>query len=339
MVTSGGTKQYVISASIVTIIFGIAISYFFISIALSKTDDFYEFCTKAVGKLLTRVIFMFYLLAFIIYNAAYTRDFSGVIHMYILPRIPLPFFSIVMIMVLVVYISYKGITILGRVSEILFIVVYSTVIVIFLISLNQLNFNFLMPVFNGALKPSIYGAIAQAPQYEDLMLWLFILPQLKDRKDIKKWMPLSVLVSGIFVITASSVIIGFFGAPLAKKFYYPFYYLLRSIKISENISGFDILFIPIWYITSFIKLSLYFFAELYIIKRLFNLISFKQYVIPLALLITSLSVIMFQSQKDLITFLSINVLGVITPVFFIFVPLFISLIYLIRMRYTNSKKV
>jgi uncharacterized protein YacL len=45
MVTSGGTKQYVIGASILSTILGIALSYFYAHIADSKAQDFYDFCS------------------------------------------------------------------------------------------------------------------------------------------------------------------------------------------------------------------------------------------------------------------------------------------------------
>ncbi|MCQ1530489.1 GerAB/ArcD/ProY family transporter [Lutispora saccharofermentans] len=287
------------------------------------------------GKILAKFIYLLYFFIFLTSTSVYLRDFSELFYLSILPSVPLQVFAL-FIMALVVYLSYMKIPILGRISEAAFIIIYFFVFIVILISINKLDYKNLLPVFNGGLKPIIYGTIAHAPVYEDLIIWLFLIPNLQNKADIKKWLPLSALASGVITLAVSTTVIGFFGAPLTSKLDFPFYYYFRSLEIGNNISGIDILFIPIWYFVSFIKIGVYFFALLNIVKRLFGLSSCNDYIIPISLIIISLAMIMFRGHDDLVEFISIKVSAEIAPIYGLYIPALISILYLIRSSLKNK---
>jgi hypothetical protein len=74
-----------------------------------------------------------------------------------------------------------------------------------------------------------------------------------------------------------------FGAKASGTFTYPSISLIQNIKLFRNIERFDAVLVAVWVLSSFIKITLYFWASLKGLTELLKLRQPRSFIVPLAL--------------------------------------------------------
>ncbi|PRX31709.1 spore germination protein [Orenia metallireducens] len=283
VVTQAGQMGWV-SIIVAGTIIGL-VNYIFLTLGCKFSDKgVIEDVQNIFGPILGRIITIPYIFAITITNLYLLYQSTGDIEV-IMPRTPLSFFWIGM-MILLVLLSYKGIEVIGRVSAVaIFILLIGFIIITGSIFTNQgIDFDNLKPfVFNfkGIFAGSIYPA----------RLFLYhsiIVIQLKDffsnQKRAIKAVNIANLINQLAITTLIVVFIGLLGVDLIKIIQYPFY-----ILSTLTLRGVEVIMFIIWVLGNVLKMSIFHFVSLKLIRDWFGIRDYRKIIIPFSILILGLT--------------------------------------------------
>ncbi len=205
-----------------------------------------------------------------------------------------PFIISLPLILLIIYISYKGETIVARISVIILGLCLLLAFGIFLTLFSEIKLSNFMPFLNIPPLKIIgqglrYGIISTAPL---ILLGCFGTDEIDNYKrySIIK----SYLVSSLFILTIFVITVGIMGVEMTKLYRYPEYIVLKRIslfKFINNIENFMTFFWILIYIL-FILMSGIF------LKKSLQKITTKKWIFPL-ILTTLLFILYFTVFKQI----------------------------------------
>jgi spore germination protein KB len=289
-----------------------------------------EFC---LGKWVGRSLVFLYILYFFYIAARVLRDFGELMVSTIYSETPIEFIHIT-IMLLIIYILYLGIEVLGRTSEIFipyiaFFVFFVTLGIQFSgeLDLSQLN-----PILGDGFKPvmqAIFPKLLGFP-FGELITFTLILPLVKARK-IKTISAIAVFLSGMLLVLTTIIQLATLGENIRRRSNYPLLSAAREISLLNFIERVDILIVFIVLFGIIVKVSIFFYGGLLGLEQIFQ-IPYRQFLIPMALVITFFSIHIGENfAEHIIEGLDIVPLYMHLPMQF-GIPLFIIPILLYKMR-------
>lgn len=195
------------------------------------------------------------------------------------------------------YILYKGLTVLGRLGE---IIIVPTIIIAGLgiaLSLPLVDLANLKP-FGENWRTIAAGALYAAdwPFAEVVILGLF-LPLVSGHKINKTPFFLWYFASVIMLILIDINIITVLGWDLANLSVFPLFATSRVIGL-ENFQRMELLFFVIWFITGIYTILLYFQGLTYIVQDFFSLKNYKALILPLGLCVVVFTLYMFPNTIE-----------------------------------------
>ncbi|WP_240414117.1 GerAB/ArcD/ProY family transporter [Paenibacillus periandrae] len=181
------------------------------------------------------------------------------------------------------YAVYHGLEVFARVSEIIFIVTLITFIGIYLLLVNQYHAEYLLPILENGLIQPLKGLMVAISWYGDLMFISMILKHVRKTEQSSYYAAGAVgLIACILLLSvmASTLI---FGWRTTSTFTYPSISLIQNIRIFTNIERFDALLIAVWVMSSFIKITVYFWSALQGITDLLRIQHPRMFIVPMAI--------------------------------------------------------
>lgn len=249
----------------------------------TRAESLYDIYDKIFGKVLNKFICIVYIGWITVLTALYLRMYGERVIGEILFEANLPFVLVVMA-VFVLFIVNDKIDAFGRLGEILVWVLISLFIAVFLFVLPQVKITNIYPVTYYDIVPILKGAVPILALSSYITLVMFLGDRISYKKDLKKLGTQMMLFYSFLLILLFLVTVGLFGANLIEQFVFPYYSTLKNIRIMESIERLESLFISVWISSDFVIVTLFFIVVLTLIKRLFNMKSYKK-VSPWAILI------------------------------------------------------
>lgn len=231
----------------------------------------------------------FILVAYFVFVAFVTlRDFEIVMNLF-MQRTPTVVFGLVL-MLLGSYAIKQGLEVLARVA--LLLLLPSLILIAFVIIANMLFIDFhpaLIPV--ESWKRAAYGVVHQSANFGELFVLIMILPLAEKSRGTFSAIALPVLFTGLLITALIFNLYANFDQ-FTIRITYKFYELYR------NIGRYDSAFIFLWVATFFIKVPVFLYAA---VKGLGDTLALKSHgplVLPMALIITFLSLTSFSGFTD-----------------------------------------
>lgn len=251
----------------------------------SKTGcgSLYDVYDRVFGRVLNKFISVVYIGWIAVLTALYLRMYGERVIGEILFEANLPFVLFVMA-IFVLFIVNDKIDAFGRLGEILVWVLISLFIAVFLFVLPQVKISNIYPVTYYDVVPILKGVIPILAISSYITLVMFLGDRISHKKELKKLGTQMVLFYSFLLILLFLVTVGLFGANLIEQFVFPYYSTLKNIRIMESIERLESLFISVWISSDFVIVTLFFIVVLTLIKRLFNMKSYKK-VSPWAILV------------------------------------------------------
>jgi spore germination protein (amino acid permease) len=159
------------------------------------------------------------------------------------------------------FISYKGIKVLGKTSEVLF---YVTLPIIFIpiAALNQGSVLNIMPVFSAGAMNILKASKETAFAYSGIEILFLIYPFLQDNKKMKMYSIISATVIGLIYTWITFITIFYLGIETIPKFLWSVVTLTESIIIPV-INTFRYVFMFLWSLIMFRTMSNFYYALVY----------------------------------------------------------------------------
>ncbi|OAH57793.1 spore gernimation protein KB [Domibacillus aminovorans] len=232
-----------------------------------------EYVQRVLGSVLGKILAFCYVLYFVYTAADRLRAFGELLVTVAYPATPLFIINTLFILV-VVYMVYKGIEVVSRTSEVLFVGMCLLLLSGFLLMIISGNIHIenvkpvlekgLSPVSNTAFTETLYFPFGQ------MILFAMIFPYVKEREKVKRTGLWAMGMSGFLVALIAAIDISVLGVDLTSHAQYPLLASIQSIEVAGFLERLDIYFILFVMIGSFLKLSIYIYAAVMGASHLFQ---------------------------------------------------------------------
>lgn len=271
---------------------GLLIVLLFCAIAKRMPQlTFIESLMQVCGKWIGTIFSIFFLGYIIILLAVYTREIGGFIVLHLLPETPEQIINIMFISLVVLAVRL-GIRSFTRVAELFFtwfIVVFGLFVIL---NIPQIEPEYFQPIWQHGFKPVLRGTLpAFTLPYSELIVILMILPSIKEAHNIQKPFILGSLFGGITIAILTGLCVLVLGPEITARNVYPVYSLARKIDIGDVLQRVEVGFTSLWIVTSFIKMTLYFYVFIIGLGQMLKLNKYHTPTLPIMLIITVLSLI------------------------------------------------
>jgi len=227
------------------------------------------------GKLLS----ILYLLYFFIMTILGTRLFAES-YRTILTDTPKSVF-ITVILLLTAYIVYLGLETLGRINQIMLVVLVIFAVAVVILTLNvDKDYTNLLPILGNGVKPVAMGSISVMGWFGELVIMGMIFPYVQRPKVLIRTGFAASIITMIFFLGPITGPIALFGPELATHMTFPTFAEVRYIKVGEVLNRFDTIAILFWTVGLMIRISLFYYGLALGTAQALKLKSYRPLVIP-----------------------------------------------------------
>ncbi|MHA0857163.1 GerAB/ArcD/ProY family transporter [Paenibacillus sp. CMAA1364] len=240
-----------------------------------------------VGSLVATLVLLYFLLV----SVAIFREIGDFIRIELLQGTPIQAIQILFGSVVIMAVRL-GIEVIGRFGELFLPAIVITLFILFIAVVPQAQMINLQPILENGIHPVLLGSISFVSfPFMELVIMLMLVPNLSQTNKFRTGLFKGALMGGIILIILIFVSILVIGADAIVRGVYPSYYLAKRISIGHFFERIEVLLAFIWLLTTFIKLSLYFYAFNFGLAQLLNLKEYRMLTLPSGMLMLVLSAI------------------------------------------------
>lgn len=289
-----------------------------------------------LGKWPGKIIMLVYLFQWYTIMPAVLRQFTDVLQTQSLPMTP-KFVIVVLIVSLIVYATYSGgIESIGRTSEVLGPITIALIMLVLLVSINNIRWTNLLPVYADSGMLAIgKGALAPASYLGHAVEFAMLVSFLNDPRKGAKSAIWAVTVASILTLLSMLMVILTLGPNITSSTWYDFFEMTKKISLFGFIENLDAAVMGFWVAAVFIKLAVYFFITCYGTAQWLNVRNWKRIVWFVAPLVAILSLIPRNVTESTMLYLNNYWVPVVLPVNMIGIPLMLLIIGTIRKKRQN----
>lgn len=296
---------------------------------------FFELTKKIVGKWLGVVIFFFYLVSWYAVLGNLLAEFADFTIKILLPTTPI-WVMVLTMLLLAIYVTFiGGIEGIGRCAEVFGPIIVLCLVILILLSLQNIELNKAMPIFaDNGLFPILKASLYPFSLFGEGVLLLMLLPFADQPKIGAIRAAWGLAVSGLLSSITAFFVIMTFGPNVSAKSQYPAFDMFSYINFMDFIQNLKIVAVLLWIISIFIKISLYFFLASYGTSQLLKLKDWKKSIWFLAAVSFIMALVIKNFNIQGRTFLEMYWLPFVLPLNMIGIPLLLLIVGGIR----KSKK-
>lgn len=210
-----------------------------------------------------------------------------------------PFFPIIamFVVVLMIAVSYDIETI-GRAAQIFELLVIVMLLFSMVLVTPKVEINNILPILENGFTPVLKASIfLLSYMVSPLVVLLYIYPaNIHINKENNRAFYLGFIFASAIIFITNIMTILVLGSNISSNSIYPTYLLVKEIDIATIFSRIEGVIAALWIITIFYRALFYFYAGAICISRLFGLKDYKQNVLPLGLIISILSLIVYPNS-------------------------------------------
>lgn len=243
-----------------------------------------------IGKLLGVVYLIYFYLMLTLGVRLFVEAYKR-----IMPETPAWAFEAI-ILLLTSYIVYKGLETLGRLNQIMLVVLVLFALVVAFLSMRQnKDYSNLLPIMGNGIQPVVVGALSVMGWFSEFAIMGMVLPYVKRPKNLMKTGLWTAIITLVFFLGPITGPIALFGPTDAAKMAFPTFSEVRYISAGEVINRFDAIAIMFWTVGLMIYISLFLYGLCLGSAQALKLKNYHPLVIPFAWL-TSVGAYLFASN-------------------------------------------
>ena len=310
----------------------VVMGFYLYFMSLLPGKNIYEMIEYCFSRKVAVLFSLLYLTYFIYIAARVIRDFGELITSAILPNTPIEF-TILFLMIVIGYILYLGIEVLGRTAEIFspYMFLFIFLLFIFLYAGEKINLANVEPVLSTGMMTVMKSALPSiiAFPYGELIAFTVILANTGNFKAAKKICLLSVFVASLILLSSILIIISSLGEKTAVRANFPLLISARLVSIGEFLERIDVLVVFIMMLGILIKSSVFMYGGLKGLEYIFK-IPFRYFAMPVAFIVAMFSIFVSSDFSDhIVEGLNVVIFLLHLPLEYAF-PLFIMLVLLVK---------
>jgi spore germination protein KB len=252
-----------------------------------------EYMQRVLGKVLGTLLAFVYILYFMYDASRVLRDFGEMLLTFAYPDTPL-FIANALLMLVIIYTIRKGIEVVARSGELLFIFMYVLAVAgfILIVTSGLIGFKNLQPVLEEGFLSPVKVAVSETLYFPftEAIVFTMILPYLNNPKKAKMTMLCATGLSGINLVITMLINISVLGVNLTARSQFPLLSTVESIQVADFLERLDVFFMLAMVIGIFFKVTVLFYAATIGTANLFKISSPSKLAYPLGIVILFLSI-------------------------------------------------
>ena len=282
-------------ATLVSFIMFIIFSFIYINLMRSVPGkNLIQIDDVVFGPYLGKVISSAYIFFFIMLSSVNIRFVCDFIAGIFMGETPLLAFAVIFIL-LCVWSVYHGLEVLARTSFVFLVLVSISIILIFLLNIDQMAFENFLPILRVPIMDFIQvNHILLSVFFGETFIFLMIMPYVTDQKKVKKSYQLGLLIGEITILIVSVIITSTMDR-LSTAVDNPLIVMVREIDVGKVITRMEFVIMCVILFSVFIKVTAIFYAAALSLGQILNLKSYKPLIIPIGVILVALTVPMFDT--------------------------------------------
>lgn len=220
-------------------------------------------------------------------------DFSNIV---LLQQTPLSVIGLLMIGVIIPIVA-SGVEVLGRVTEIFFVMLALVILSLPLVLLKELDIESLLPLFDAGPEHVAKGAWLAFPYLGEMLILPFVF---KSRIFNFRTAAYAQLFGSFLLVILILYNIIVLGVHVSARFMYPNHELTRQIRLTDFLDRFDMILVSIWASAMFTKVAFSVFVICRGIGRCLPTVSEKLLASPVTVFALVCSFWFFENSLQLI---------------------------------------
>lgn len=253
----------------------------------------FKIAELSLGRIPGKIVNSIYLWIVFVISILYLGDLITLLRQLFML---MPQFSLrTLIILTAAFCIYKGVTNIARLGEVVIGFVIMLLILGFLVPLSLVDIDNLKPVLSewrtvvGAL-----GYVANWPFAEVTVLAL-LLPLVNDLPTGYRKIVWWYVAAAVVLILRTALVLAVLGTELAQASSFPLYLVFRQVEV-QTFQRIELFFFALWFTTSFMAILVYYLGVVLGLKELFGLPSYRSLILPVGLLIVTMSIYTIKSD-------------------------------------------
>lgn len=244
-------------------VLGVFYARYFIRIVDATRQDYISYAKRSLGQAGAVCLAFLYFIRFVIRGGFALELFCRLVLNNLLPDHKLWTIAVPMLL-LCGYISLKGIEVRGRTLEFLFYLIFVPLILVLVLALPKTDLMQVIPRMKLSIGGLAQGSYVVLLCYSAVEFLLFLTPQVKERKTVKKHVTLACIMVIVLNIAVFFVTVGMFGVQATKRSLWPALSIMQTVRIPGGfVERLDILLIAFWIFSMFGIISAYLYYASY----------------------------------------------------------------------------
>ncbi|RSL32345.1 spore gernimation protein KB [Salibacterium salarium] len=260
-----------------------------------------EYMQKLMGKFIGRILAFLYLAYFLYIASRVLRDFGEMLVTFAYTETPL-FIINALLLLTVIYTVHKGIEVLARTGELLFVLLYVLAAIGFILVIvsGLIDINQLKPFLGDGIAPVLKAVFSETwyIPFGEVIAFIMILPYVNKPKKIKIVGLSALALSGVNLVVTTAINIAVLGVDITSRSQFPLLATIQSIQLAEFLERLDVFFMVTLISGGFLKVSIYFYAAVIGLSDLFKVKETSKLVYPMGIIVLMLSIIIADSYPE-----------------------------------------
>jgi spore germination protein KB len=274
-------------AILIATFLGVGLMFFYFSlIQLLPNKNLYEMMEYCFTRKVTVVLSTVYVTYFLYISTRVIRTFGEMISAAIMPQTPMVVIILSFLLILA-YVLYLGLEVLGRISEILspYIYFFILFLVLFLPISGVVRLYRLQPVLGEGWQPvfkAIFPSLLVFP-FGELIVFTIIFSSIREWKKGWKTSSIAVLIAGLLLVICTILMTVSLGTDVFQFSSFPLLSTSRLVSIGNFLERLDPIVVFIMILGVFIKSALLLYCGLKGLEYIFRL-PYRYFVLPISIL-------------------------------------------------------
>ncbi|UKS28744.1 spore germination protein [Paenibacillus sp. HWE-109] len=248
------------------------------------------YCLSLFGPVFGRLFALLLLGPLLLFSAITVRIITELFVTLILPETPLELI-VVMMLILRYYLAHGGILSIARWSEVILPGIAVLMLILFVLSLENVEFQRMLPLFNASMLDTLKGSLGICSAFSEMTLVLFIYPHVKNKSKMIHTMVWTIIIVTFSFEIVFLVTLGTYGSAFTQRLTFPVMELIKDIAIFEFIEHLESPFLALWIFLNLTKGTFTFYCCCTGFQDWFGTSHFRGLMIPISVIIFYLSLI------------------------------------------------
>ncbi len=267
-------------------------------LSLYQDKDLFDILIIVFGKVFGRIAAVIYIWYAFHLGALVLRNFGEFINTVAMPETPL-LVPLICLQIVCATGVCLGLEVVGRITTYFLPLILFIILLVQLLGIPQLHFNYLKPILGNGIIPVMKGAFSTfAFPFAETVLFTGIFSSLQTKKSPVKVFLFGTLISAFVIVTLTIRNIAVLGNMLGS-FYFPSYEAVSRINIGDFIQRVEVTVSIVFVFGVFLKTSICLMVTCKGIGKVLNLKDYRSITIQTGLIMTYFSYTVYDNIMDM----------------------------------------